>query len=231
MSATSRIGVFIGYDEEKVGYYKVWDTEEQKLYRTRDVHFDEHNFSQSKRHKNTKWFTRIISEEPHPELYPSLNHSTTIYDLCYTKGESESEQCQPVAVEDDDNDDLGNKHHSEPEKDEVPNIDLHHPPPNHNDREISTQVEARSLLPAFPDIPVSHFSLDPESDLGLFPDSPTPAVTPLTAISTSNIISGPRARHGRALAVTDQQVPTSYQEAMTSELRQQWLKLRMMKCL
>ena len=126
MSATSRIGVFIGYDEEKVGYYKVWETEEQKLYRTRDVHFDEHNFSQSKSRKHTKWFTRTVSEEPHPELYPSLNHSTTIYDLCYTKGESESEQCQPVAVEDDDNDDLENKHHSEPRKMKYPTIYIIH---------------------------------------------------------------------------------------------------------
>ena len=41
ISTTSSIGAFVAYDEEKNGYYKIWDVQEQKLYRTRDAIFNE----------------------------------------------------------------------------------------------------------------------------------------------------------------------------------------------
>jgi hypothetical protein len=55
MSVTSRAGVFIGYDEEKNGYYKIWDPQERKLYRTRDVQFVEHQFTRGKNAKHAMW--------------------------------------------------------------------------------------------------------------------------------------------------------------------------------
>ena len=55
ISTTSSPGVFIGYDEEKNGYYKVWDSQEKKVYRTRDVEFHETSFTQATKQKFHMW--------------------------------------------------------------------------------------------------------------------------------------------------------------------------------
>ena len=45
LAPVARPGIFIGYDEEQVGYYFVWDIEDKKKHRTRDVTFDETSFT------------------------------------------------------------------------------------------------------------------------------------------------------------------------------------------
>ena len=82
LSTTSSIGVFVGYDEEKNGYYKIWDVQEQKLYRTRDAIFNETSFTQAKIKKYPAWSkSKHNSYNTHAVNDISSDSSTIIYDL------------------------------------------------------------------------------------------------------------------------------------------------------
>ena len=82
LSTTSSIGVFVGYDEEKNGYYKIWDVQEQKLYRTRDVIFNEASFTQAKIKKYPAWSKiKHTSFNIHPLHDISSDNNIIMYDL------------------------------------------------------------------------------------------------------------------------------------------------------
>ena len=80
-SARASRGVFIGYDEEKNGYYKIWDIFQRKTYRTRDVTFLETSFKNSTWSKGKLWRTYSHwDEEPtieSPDDYMRMPYTDT----------------------------------------------------------------------------------------------------------------------------------------------------------
>ena len=67
LSARASRGVFIGYDEYKNGYYKIYDVSEHKTYRTRDVEFMEWSFENCKQSKNRLWRNQLFQSYWEPE--------------------------------------------------------------------------------------------------------------------------------------------------------------------
>ena len=61
-------GIFIGYDEVQVGYYFVWDVEDKKPYRTRDVTFDENSFTFGRSQVNLQAQHGVSNNDEHTSL-------------------------------------------------------------------------------------------------------------------------------------------------------------------
>ncbi|MEO5660525.1 MAG: reverse transcriptase domain-containing protein, partial [Polaromonas sp.] len=63
-----RPGIFIGYDEVQVGYYIVWDIEDKKPYRTRDVTFDETSFTFGRSQANLQTHSSTNKDDENTSL-------------------------------------------------------------------------------------------------------------------------------------------------------------------
>ena len=86
VGTTSQPGVFIGYDEDIYGYYKIWDVREKKLYRTRDVDFMEQQFELASKPKHNTWkTTHDIPHDTSQTIDTTVDTNTIMYDLIYSK--------------------------------------------------------------------------------------------------------------------------------------------------
>jgi len=66
-------GIFVGYDDEAHGYYRILDLESRKIIKRRDVHFDEDNFSFVREYTSDKY--RPV--EVQGEITEELNRPTS----------------------------------------------------------------------------------------------------------------------------------------------------------
>jgi transposase InsO family protein len=66
-------GIFLGYDDEARGYYRIIDLQSRKLITRRDVHFDENNFSFVREYTQDRFRPVEIQEDVKPNNAVSSN--------------------------------------------------------------------------------------------------------------------------------------------------------------
>jgi chemotaxis protein histidine kinase CheA len=208
MSVTSRIGVFVGYDEEKNGYYKIWDPQERKLYRTRDVQFMEQQFTQAQKPKHTIWNTNTTTTTNTSSTNNnSIDIATDLYDMIVYKKSDETEQQNEMEHKYDEQIQAQEQEQTETEQDEKQEQE------QEQEQELETDTseiesEASESEARYP----SRNRQAPESF------APLLRTDLMSAREMTNMTTQQQQAHN------NNTVPANYQQAMSSDTRDKWIQ-------
>lgn len=204
LSATSSIGIFVGYDEEKNGYYKIWDVQEQKLYRTRDVIFIETSFTQAKLKKYPSWSKAKQTSHVTHALNDMFNDNNAIMFDLYTNNPIQQNIAQELVHEPDN---IEIKYDDQQDDINTSDIEIMDSDTEHfiEEKKHSDMVPVHVNIPRYPQrhrqapidiMPMVRTDLHTERELGLL--------------------------SAEVYNINEIHVPANYQEAMAGEGKQNW---------
>ena len=192
LSEVSLPGIFVGYDNDTVGYYNIWDITQQKVIRSRDVTFFENSFTNGR----SKMF--IQQQQQHQN---NIDFSQ-LFDALFDNIQDQSPAVGQVDIQQPVQD-QNNEFHQEEKQEEVE---------QEEEAEQGSSSFNNNFFGSLPTPADQEFSLP--SSLHV------PAVTALTRVDASNIIPGRTRNGGRAHLVAE--VPSHYYAAMKSPAAQEW---------
>jgi hypothetical protein len=193
LSEVSLPGIFVGYDNDTVGYYNIWDISQQKVIRSRDVTFFENSFTNGR----SKMF--IQQQQQHQNNVDFSQLFDTLFDNIQDQSPAEIQEDiqQPIQYQ-------NSEFCHEDKQEEV----------EEDEKEQSGYSLDNNFFASLPTPAEEEFSLPSTVH--------TPAVTTLTRVDASNIISGRTRASSHAHLVTD--VPSHYYAAMKCPAAPHWKK-------